>query len=64
MESKVEAASYEADQGKHQMCDENDHLPTFWSGISVGICILLQIIHVLMRLLLELVQGVGKRGMW
>ncbi|KAF3074868.1 hypothetical protein CFAM422_002565 [Trichoderma lentiforme] len=64
MESKVEAASYEADQGKHQMCDENDHLPTFWSGVSVDICILLQIIHVLMRLLLELAQGVGKRGMW
>ncbi|KKP00599.1 hypothetical protein THAR02_07286 [Trichoderma harzianum] len=63
MESKVEAASDVADQGKHQMCDDNDLLPTFWSGVSVGICILLQIIHVLMRLLLELAQGVGKRGL-
>lgn len=64
MQSKDEAVSYETGQGKHQMCDETDHLPTFWSGVSVGFCILLQIIHVLMRLLLELAQGVGKRGMW
>ncbi|KAM6488447.1 hypothetical protein HDV62DRAFT_347835 [Trichoderma sp. SZMC 28011] len=64
MESRVEAASHETDQGKHQMCDENDRLPTFWSGVSVGFCVLLQIIHVLMQLLLELAQGVGKRGMW
>ncbi|KAL6695836.1 hypothetical protein J3F84DRAFT_348108 [Trichoderma pleuroticola] len=64
VESNVEAVSYVADQEKHQMCDEHDRLPTFWSGVGVGLCILLQIIHVLMRLLLELAQGVGKRGMW
>ncbi|KAK4083622.1 uncharacterized protein Triagg1_1284 [Trichoderma aggressivum f. europaeum] len=64
VESKVEVVSYVADQEKHQMCDDDDRLPTFWSGVGVGLCILLQIIHVLMRLLLELAQGVGKRGMW
>ncbi|KAL6804799.1 hypothetical protein GGI42DRAFT_367726 [Trichoderma sp. SZMC 28013] len=63
-ESRVEVVSYVADQEKYQMCDDNDRLPTFWSGVGVGLCILLQIIHVLMRLLLELAQGVGKRGMW
>ncbi|EHK15340.1 uncharacterized protein TRIVIDRAFT_228377 [Trichoderma virens Gv29-8] len=64
IEAKLETVSHVVDQEKHQVNNENDGLPTFFSGVGVGLCILLQIIHVLLRLLLELARGMGKRGMW
>ncbi|KAL7943523.1 hypothetical protein V8C42DRAFT_359194 [Trichoderma barbatum] len=64
MEPKVEAVSTVTEQGKHQALNENDTLPTFFSGVGVGLCLMLQIIHILLRLLLDLARGMGNRGIW
>lgn len=59
-EVKAEIAS-PVIQDKSQSFKEEESLPAFFSGVGVGLCILLQIIYALVQLLLELVRG-GKRG--
>ncbi|KAL7934979.1 hypothetical protein V8C35DRAFT_279445 [Trichoderma chlorosporum] len=65
LDSKVDDVDQVAEQGKHQEWNENnDSLPSFFSGVGVGLCLLLQIFHILLRLLLEMAQKMGKQGMW
>ncbi|PTB66265.1 hypothetical protein BBK36DRAFT_1168882 [Trichoderma citrinoviride] len=59
---QVEIAGPAAGQDKFQTGkEEEEGLPAFFSGVGVGLCILLQIIYAVVQLLLELVRG-GRRG--
>ncbi|KAL7822075.1 hypothetical protein V8C26DRAFT_286543 [Trichoderma gracile] len=60
-EVKAEITGTVIEQDKSQTWKEEESLPAFFSGVGVGLCILLQIIYALVQLLLELVRG-SKRG--
>ncbi|TFA98223.1 hypothetical protein CCMA1212_010073 [Trichoderma ghanense] len=59
-EVKTEVTALGIGRDKTQTWKEEEGLPTFFSGVGVGICILLQIVYALVQLLLELVRGAKK----
>ncbi|KAL6867007.1 hypothetical protein J3F83DRAFT_766067 [Trichoderma novae-zelandiae] len=61
MEQQVEMAGPVVEQDKPRTWKEEEGLPAFFSGVGVGLCILLQIIYAIVQLVLELVRG-GRRA--
>ncbi|KAL6884970.1 hypothetical protein HDV57DRAFT_407028 [Trichoderma longibrachiatum] len=61
LEVKTDIASPVIEGDKARWSEEEESLPAFFSGVGVGLCILLQIIYAIVQLLLELVRG-SKRG--
>ncbi|KAL7792456.1 hypothetical protein V8C37DRAFT_380367 [Trichoderma ceciliae] len=59
-EPKVESVDAVVDEGKGEGRDEMDKMPTFFSGVAVGICLLMQIVYAVLQLLLETARSTAK----
>ncbi|KAH6606883.1 hypothetical protein Trco_006036 [Trichoderma cornu-damae] len=60
MEPKVEDANPVAEEVQGGGRGEKETLPTFFSGVAVGLCILMQMLYVILQLLLEMARGTAK----